>query len=184
MRSMTRRLRIQTTWDGEAAEPSEVAEIRLETGAGGGGPGVLVDAPFHGDPPPPGSPGSTPDLWHHEVVELFVAEATDDASAVRYLEVELSPHGHYLVLRFEGVRRPVEEGLPLEYEARIDRAAARWTGEARIPPEWLPPGPLRVNACAMHGTGDDRRYLTSAPLPPGDAPDFHQPLSFPVLLGW
>lgn len=142
---------------------------------------IVVDAPSHGDPPPPGKPGPTPGLWNYEVVEVFLAESSDSSETVRYLEIELSPHGHHLVLRFEGVRNVVGQGMDLEYRARIDRAAGRWTGEALLPNDWLPPGPLRVNAFAIHGVGERRRFLVSSPLPSGDAPDFHQPLEFPKL---
>lgn len=149
---------------------------------------VRVEAPFYGDPPPPGPPGPTSELWEYEVVELFVAEsidgaASDDSGAVRYLELELSPHGHHLVLRLHGVRNVVEEGLELDYGAEIDSASGRWTGEAVVPREWLPPAPHHVNAFAIHGLGDARRYLAWSPLP-GARPDFHQPGRFPrVELG-
>lgn len=165
------------TWDGRPADPSEIVDVHLDRLADGS-LRILVDAPFHDDPPPPGEPGPTPALWNYEVVELFVAESSDDPDTVRYLEVELSPHGHHLVLRFEGVRRAVEEGLPLKFRARIDRAAGRWTGEAEIPSIWLPPRPRRVNAFAIHGVGERRRYLIWSALPVGDAPDFHQPHLF------
>lgn len=65
------------------------------------------------------------------------------------------------------------------YDARIDHEAGRWSGEARIPHAWLPPDPYRVNAFAMHGVGDQRRYLLWEPLTGIAAPDFHQPLDFP-----
>ncbi|MDA8018825.1 MAG: hypothetical protein MPN21_15395 [Thermoanaerobaculia bacterium] len=103
-------LRIQTTWDGRPAAASEIVDLRVENSADSSALLVFVDAPFHDDPQPPGPPGPTPALWNYEVVELFIAETCDDPSSVRYLEVELSPHGHHLVLRLEGVRQVVEEG--------------------------------------------------------------------------
>jgi hypothetical protein len=99
---------------------------------------------------------------------------------VRYLELELSPHGHHLVLRLEGIRRPVEQGLTLDYSAVIDRDSGRWQGIAIVPLEWLPAAPRRVNAFAIHGVGASRRFLAWSPLP-GEEPDFHQPHRFPVV---
>ncbi len=138
---------------------------------------VTVDAPFHGDPAPPGAPGPTPGLWEYEVVEVFIAGGE---RAESYLEVEMSPHGHHLALRLEGVRKPVAEGLPLDYTARIEHEGRRWSGVARVPLDWLPPPPHRVNAFALHGQGSARRYLAWRSLP-GDEPDFHQPRRFPAL---
>lgn len=173
--SSSAELRVASTWDGRPAAPGEVVSVRLD--ANGAGLTLQVDAPFHGDPPPPGPPGPTPGLWEYEVVEVFIAggpEGTD------YLEIELSPHGHHLVLRLNGVRNPVEEELPLDYTAHLDRHARRWRGEARVPAAWLPPPPHRINAFAIHGEGSGRRYLAWHALP-GDEPDFHQPRRFPTL---
>jgi hypothetical protein len=88
----------------------------------------------------------------------------------RYLEVELSPHGHHLVLMLHGVRRIVHRDLLLDYHAAID--AGRWTGHARIPLLWLPPRTTRLNAFAMHGDAP-RRYL-ACKSPRGERPDFHR----------
>ncbi|HEX2252156.1 MAG TPA: hypothetical protein VHQ65_02685 [Thermoanaerobaculia bacterium] len=170
-----RLLVVGRTWDGAIVGPAERAVVEL---AGAGDDLVVrVEAPFHGDPLPAGAPGATPRLWEHEVVELFVA---GEGEPVPYLEVELGPGGHHLVLRLAGVRRRVEEGLALDYRAAIE--GARWRGEARVPRCWLPPPPHRVNAFAIHGTaGAGRRYLAMEPLP-GTAPDFHQPARFPPLV--
>jgi len=149
-------LRTAFTWDGQPAEPGEVAEVRLD------GRRLSIRAPFHGDPAPDGPPGSLWKLWEHEVVELFLLGQGD-----HYLELELGPHGHYLVLRLEGRRNVVEHSLP--WQVRFDRAAGQWSAEAEIPHAWLPRGPLRANAFAIHG----ERYLVATPLP-GRAPDFHR----------
>jgi len=170
-----RSLAIDRTWDGRPLAEAERGTVRLELA--GETLLVRVDAPFHGDPPPPGPPGPTPSLWEHEVVELFVAGPGAD-DAVPYLEVELSPHGHHLALRLAGVRRIVEEGLPLDLRAAIE--TRRWRAEARVPRAWLPPPPWRAAAFAVHGAGPGRRHLASVPLP-GPRPDFHQPGRFPPL---
>lgn len=158
-------LRIQHTWDGIEVGPNEAAAVSI-TPVPAGGLTIETEAPFHGDPAPGGPPGARPGLWEHEVVELFVVGPDE-----RYLEVELGPHGHHLVLRLEGRRRPVETALPLVFAARIE--GARWRGRAEIPGEWLPPRPWTANAFAIHGVGAARRYLCAFPTG-GERPDFHR----------
>lgn len=99
-------------------------------------------------------------------MELFIL-----GSEERYLEVELGPHGHYLVLALAGRRNVVKSGLQLDYEASLEDA--RWRGRARIPWAFLPPAPSRCNAYHIHGVGSARRYLAAFPVP-GERPDFHR----------
>jgi hypothetical protein len=171
-----RELTIDKTWDGQAARSDEVARVTLRQR--GGGLEVLVDAPWHRDPPPPAAPGPTDRLWEFEVVEIFVAGA--DPGAPRYTEIELSPYGHHLVLRFVGVRNPVDRGLQLAYSA--ERRADRWTGRAVVPARYLPLAPWRANAFSIHGAGNERRFLAAHRLP-GPAPNFHQPGEYSPLDG-
>lgn len=164
---------VAATWDGAPVGPDEAAQLRLRRDRD-----VLVvdvDAPFHGDPAPAGAPGPFEGLWEHEVVELFLGGSGD-----AYLEVELGPHGHHLVLRLSDVRCATERALPLDY--RAERSGARWRGRARLPTAWLPRGPLRGNAYAIHGPANARRYLAAHAVP-GPAPDFHQPARFAPLPG-
>lgn len=168
-------LRVASTWDGGPARPDEIVEVALARRRDG--LALEVDAPWFGDPPPSAPPGSTDRLWELEVVELFLA-GPGEPDEVPYLEVELAPHGHFLVLRFRGVRRLVGSEPDLDLEVR--RAGERWTGRAFLPEAWLPPRPWRANAFAMHGVGAARRHLAASPLT-GRAPDFHQPASFPPL---
>ncbi|PKN56886.1 MAG: hypothetical protein CVU56_13665 [Deltaproteobacteria bacterium HGW-Deltaproteobacteria-14] len=165
-------MRVAHTWDGAPIPAGERAHIRVTAL-----PRHLrldVDAPFFGDPPPPGPPGPTGALWEHEVVELFLLGPGE-----RYTEVELGPHGHHLVLRLEGRRNPVATLLPLDFTARV--GGARWRGVAELPVALLPPGPLLVNAYAIHGVGPARRHLAMTPVP-GPAPDFHRIDAFTVRL--
>lgn len=165
-------LRIAATWNGAAIPPAEQSSIALRDD---GDLIVCVQAPWHGDPPPPGPAGPTPGLWDYEVVELFVLGPQE-----QYLEVELGPHGHHLVLRLRGRRSPFAAALAMDYTVR--RSGDCWRGEARVPRGWLPPPPHYINAYAIHGRGPDRRHLAWAP-PGGDAPDFHRLEAFrPVLL--
>ncbi|MBW2425049.1 MAG: hypothetical protein JRG86_12415 [Deltaproteobacteria bacterium] len=157
------RFEVAGSWNGGPLAPNEFARIELradrflELG---------IDASYHGDPPPSAPPGTTPGLWEFEVVELFLLGEDE-----RYLEIELGPHGHHLVLRLEGRRRVVESGLPIDFRAR--RSESHWHGHARVSRDWLPAGLHAANAYAIHGQGANRRYLAAHPVP-GPEPDFHR----------
>ena len=155
---------IHTRWDGNAAQLEERVALDLTRDADHWV--FELDAPFHGDPTPASPAGPTPELWNYEVVELFLLAPPD-----HYLEIELGPHGHHLVLELRGVRRPIRQELPLDFHARID--GDRWHGRARIPQALVPDGVTRLNAYAIHGLGENRRYLAFQPVP-GPAPDFHR----------
>lgn len=123
---------------------------------------IEVDAPYFGDPAPDSSAGPTDRLWEFEVCELFIADAAD-----HYLEVELSPHGHHLVLQLAGVRHVVRSHLPIDYSVRIERDPAtsgtgrvgryhgRYHGLARVPWAYLPASAARVNAYLIHSVTSD-----------------------------
>ena len=165
------KLLIGQTWDGTPVGADEAVSLWLTDD--GDALSIDVLAPLHADPAPTGPPGPTPRLWEHEVVELFIL-----GEGEAYTEVELSPWGHHLVLRLQGRRQVVESGLPLDL--RVSRLGASWWARARLPRSYLPPGPHRVNAYAIHGTGASRRHLAWTPAP-GPAPDFHRLEAFPLL---
>jgi hypothetical protein len=175
VRAPVTELTITTTWDGAPLAPTEQVRVRLHLSQGA--LHIRVDAPLHGDPPPLAPPGPTDRLWEHEVVELFVAAASP-AGPPTYTEIELGPAGHHLVLQLRGVRQVVAARLPLRFRSR--RRGARWLGAAAVERDLLPPPPWRINAFAIHGEGDGRRYLAAFPLP-GPRPDFHQPARFPAV---
>lgn len=152
------------TWDGGSLPEGEQAVVTVAFGASR--VVVEVEAPFHGDPPPPGPPGPTDRLWEHEVVEWFVV-----GPGAAYTELELSPWGHHLLLRLEGVRRPVASLLPVAFVA--ERTGDRWRGRAEIDRACFPASPVATNAYRIHGQGAQRRYLAHAPVP-GPHPDFHR----------
>ena len=166
-------LRIDHLWDGSPADASE--HVGLTLSLAGDGLRLAIDAPLHGDPPPPAPPGALWGLWEHEVVELFVLGA-DGRS---YTEVELGPHGHHLLLRLDGRRNPIERCLPLD--AAWTYVPGRWRAQTVLPFAVLPPRPWRGNAYAVHGA-TPRRFLAWAPVP-GAAPDFHALERFRPLEG-
>jgi hypothetical protein len=141
---------------------------------------VTFDAPYFGDAAPPTAAGSTPRLWEHEVVEVFIADSGD-----HYLELEFGPHRHYLALELHGVRKIVREGMELAYDVRIEPGSVsnalaggsapigRYRGTGRVPMSYLPLRPARVNAYLIHGGQDSRCYHAHAPVP-GERPDFHR----------
>ena len=156
-------LKIEHTWNGERARKGEAVSVAMELGEVE--LSLRVDAPFYGDPPP-----DSDDLWTYEVVEVMLVGAADT-----YLEVELSPHGHYLVLLLRGERSVVHRGVVLDYRADIE--GGRWCGVAHIPIGYLPFETNRLNAFAMHGTRQKRRYLAWRPTG-GQHPDFHRLAEF------
>lgn len=161
-------IEIKNLWNGQPA--SVEMQVRLSLTAHVSGLKLSIDAPFYNDPVPKSPPGPCWKLWEHEVVELFIAGSDD-----RYLEIECGPHGHYLVLMLNGVRSVHKHSMPTSYKVR--QVESRWLGELIIPRTWLPKNPHRINAYAIHGIGEDRKYLSWIPLP-GKEPDFHQPSQF------
>jgi hypothetical protein len=165
------RLCIGQTWDGHALAEDERASVTLRLGDAE--LLVEVEAPFHDDPRPPEPAGARDALWDFGVVEIFLL-----GEAARYLEIELGPFGHHLVLQLRGARHIEASGLPLEFTAH--RRGARWRGLARVPVAYLPPGLHACNAYAIHGPPERRRYLAAYPAE-GSEPDFHRLESFRPL---
>ncbi|XP_072171346.1 UPF0462 protein C4orf33 homolog [Diadema setosum] len=172
--SMTHKLdfEIKTQWDGRPVNHSPVQLSIAKNEDGDGGIIIEVVAPFYDDPPPPVPSGSSqPGLWDYEVVEAFFLGEED-----KYLEVEICPHGQYLVLQLHGARNIIKEGLPLEFVALIQDDRSLWRGSAKLPAAYLPGGLRRFNAYAIHGTGAEREYESLYPAEGGkhDCPDFHR----------
>jgi hypothetical protein len=157
-------LRIAKTWDGLALPPTEQCQLSL--GLSDQRLLVELEAPFHDDPAPPGPAGALDGLWDFEVVELFLL-----GTGQHYLELEFSPHGHYLALSMAGPRQRAAKDHPLKYRSRVD--GERWSGSAAIPIHLLPVGLHAHNAYSIHGVGTARRYLAAFPIG-GRAPDFHR----------
>lgn len=165
---------ISRLWDNRTVADTEAIDLSLGSRVVDAVPYLQlnISAPFYDDPKLPDNTtvGSTDQLWNYEVVELFLLG--DDR---HYLEVELGPKGHYLLLQLHGYRNVTQTGLHLDhFSTRIDDK--RWTGSALIPGHYLPHGLSRFNAYAIHGSGPHRQYLSLFPTPFGKykEPDFHR----------
>jgi len=192
----TLKYEINKSWDGDDVSKDSVVLLEItndsalsvsENSLNPVGLVVKIDAPYFDDPPVPKNipPGSTPNLWDYEVVEVFFL-GNDDY----YLEAEFGPKGHYLLLKLHGYRNVVKESLPLGYfSTQINESLGRWTGEAVIPYEYFPQNVNKLNAYAIHKSDPSRIYMSLYPTPKGKypCPDFHrleyfQPADFSRLL--
>lgn len=161
---------IAYSWDGQKLMDDELASVSVWVE--GNDVWISVDAPFNGDPAPESDRGSTEELWKFEVVEVFLGN-----SEKPYLEVELGPHGHYLVITLADIRAVTASGLPLNSYV-TSRTGSRWKGIASFPREYLPAGGVtRGNAFAIRGIKNERRYMAANPTG-GARPDFHKPSTF------
>lgn len=165
---LAHRLNIATTWDGQPIASQQQTQVSF----GWVADRLLldVDAAFHGDPAPSEPVGSTWQLWQHEVVELFLLGADQ-----RYLEIELSPHGHHLVLELQGARNIVRRGLPVRaFDPVVE--GSRWSARAELDASLCPAGCDRANAYAIWGVASERRYGVAYTVgePTDTAPDFHR----------
>lgn len=159
-------LQIQTTWDGEPVESPTLIKLTKENG----GLGVEVEAKFWNDPTNPGGKEEQPffRLWDYEVVELFLLN-----NEGQYTEIELGPWGQHIVLLLNK-GKDLRHSLPIAYSA--NRSTYRWTGKAVIDKDYLPPNITKLNAYAIHGSGENRVYEALYPAPKGahKAPSFHR----------
>jgi len=138
---------------------------------------ITIDAPFYNSPVLPQAedpPQFMDGLWDYEVVEVFFLGPNE-----KYLEIELSPRGYYLLYFLEGVRNVTDDTLRLDiFNATIQGGTGRWSGAAVIPVDFLPEKIDKFNAYAIHNytEGDEefRRYMSLFPDPNGAKPDFHK----------
>lgn len=132
---------------------------------------IEIDAPFYNDPAPSSSPGPCPELWNYEVVELFFLASSTN----HYLELEFSPHGHYLVLLLVDRRKELKQMLPLPYFKVEHPSSDRWIGRAHIPQSLFPAHVDKFNAYAIHGENEKRSYEALYPATiDSEKPDFHR----------
>lgn len=133
---------------------------------------IKVQAPFYDDPHINDTTpvGSMDKLWEFEVVEVFLLGSDE-----RYLEIEFSPKGQYLLLQLHGYRNMIKSPLYIDiYSAKIHDK--EWSGSYVIPSNYIPANLSKFNAYAIHGTDNARQYLALFPTPFGKYtdPDFHR----------
>ena len=170
---------ISHSWDGDEIDDKDRVSITIGT-EGGAEPVMIitVDAPYYDNPPPKKHDDTCVCLWDFEVVEVFIKGRMD-----KYIEIELSPHGDYLILAMDGHKQCFHESLkPKSYCAEI--SGNRWTGKLVIPFTYLPPPlvcahcPLFCfNAFAMHDEAEKRMHFAHFPASAEggyDQPDFHR----------
>jgi len=208
-------LTILTTWDGRPVEHRPV-EIELKP-LNGSTFEMNVEAPFFNDPPNPGGEAGQPfhGLWEFEVVELFLA---NDANQYVEIELGPWGQHIVLLLdgARNAIKHslPLEYTAKIHQRGDDNSSGWRhgrhgpgkwfghgrggpggrgrgncWEGRAIIPSSYLPPNVTRVNAYAIHGSGENRTYEALYPVPTGQftVPDFHrleffQPLNTSVFL--
>jgi hypothetical protein len=183
--TMTMKFSIENLWNSTPISNHRPVEITLSSTNDKSHLLVEIDAPFFNDPAPSSSsPGPYPELWNYEVVELFFLASSTN----HYVELEFSPHGHYLVLLLTDRRKELKQMLPLPYY-KVERPSSdRWIGRAHIPRSLFPAHVDQFNAYAIHGQADKRTYESLYPAPTNsENPDFHrlelfQTLNFDSLL--
>ena len=195
---------IASLWDGTALPEHQKVNICVSVENGLiEAPGesclvVTVDSPFYNNPKPHSDKSchhlhhshshetrdtgclNVEELWNFEVVEIFIKGRSD-----KYIEIEMSPHGHYLILACDGYRQCFTRGIePISYSAKI--LGNRWTGRLICPLNLLPPpspivsAPYTYNAYALYNDDKGERVYCTAFLPPRSDenqysnPDFHK----------
>lgn len=175
---------IKTLWNSVPMNENHFVQIFLTSYNNTNNLIVEIDAPFYNDTAPEASPGPFDKLWEYEVVELFLLSSTTK----HYIELEFSPHGHYLVLLLTDERQVLKTMLTLPWFYTNITENGRWYGQALIPQAHLPANIDRFNAYAIHGKDEQRTYQALYPAPSNSTkPDFHrlelfQPINFELLI--
>uniref|UniRef100_A0AC34RFI5 Uncharacterized protein n=1 Tax=Panagrolaimus sp. JU765 TaxID=591449 RepID=A0AC34RFI5_9BILA len=168
---------INQTWDGKPVDHDPI-KIKMhwhfERVKGAPHKRVIVvefTAPLFDDPEPDFPPGPTPGLWNYEVVELFFAN-----NEGHYLEVEVGPHGHWLLLFHKGYRDCFNSGEDVDIEVENNFDMNTWHCRFEIPLAFFPAKVTKFNAYAIHGVNSERQYEALHPVTDGGLkePDFHK----------
>ena len=190
-------------WAGEALmlyTPPRIASIHSAQLSATPSPRVVLErqgsdvrfktrAPWWQNPAPESPAGSVWGLWEYEVIEIFIV-----GQGGRYLELEIGPWGHHLMLTLNAPRE-IERRHLIPAQLYCERDAVTqdedipyltWLSEGLISAEHLPV-PYRDQEMVPYWrvnsfwcfSWDDKRYHCSAYPLPGERPDFHQPRHFP-----
>lgn len=110
-------------------------------------------------------------LYNYECVEFFFMNEKG-----HYLEVEVGPHGHWLVLFFDGYRNAINNGEEIELDVENRIEFDTWICNLEIPLAFIPANATRFNAYALHGSDPERHYEALGPVLNGSLkePDFHK----------
>jgi hypothetical protein len=118
-------------------------------------------------------------LWRHTCFEAFVMAGEGPA----YREFNLSPCGAWAVHAFRGYRDGGELEVELNPAIVVRRSGTRLELDAKIDPEFLPPGRwLRLGLSAVLEGVDGALSYWALRHPPGK-PDFHHIDAFALRLG-
>uniref|UniRef100_A0A0N4ZFN3 DUF2185 domain-containing protein n=1 Tax=Parastrongyloides trichosuri TaxID=131310 RepID=A0A0N4ZFN3_PARTI len=133
---------------------------------------ITFEAPFYDDPSPEDFSGYTPELWNYEVVEFFFSN-----NSGQYIEIELGPHGHWLVYAFDEYRKMRNncEDIDLEVQNSI-LPDNTWKCVVGIPIGLLPNNVSKFNVYHIHGKEPNRIYEALFPSTNKEQknPDFHK----------
>lgn len=164
-------------WYGNAVEPQAAFCVAVD-------PRMVWFVASHGSAArlhPAARPGRfTPELWKHDVAELFLTDPTSG----RYFEFNLSPNGAWWSCEFTAPRvraEPVEIAFP-EVATFAELAPnGGWVAAMAIPRDLLEArldfgAKSRLNVNFILGS-PEQRFLSAVDLGGGE-PDFHQPGKF------
>ena len=157
---------IKKSWYGELVEENYIISFQILRSSGD--LMISVDAPFFDDPPPPLSACKYSELHLYEVVEIFISGCPkSDGQFHPYLEIQIGPHGHYMLVSFlnEGEWATQDATMELEQFPEVSiypissssRSSSsplhmRWKASVTIP-SFLLPEPLEYHYIPSETSG-------------------------------
>ena len=128
----------------------------------------------------------TPELWRHDVGELFIRHSASEA----YLEINLAPYGAWWACLFSSYRNPITEATeapftPVALGAETSKNG--WETSLKVPQDFLQEAlafdaSSKANVCFILGGPSQRHHFSYADLP-HDPPDYHHVADF-VAMKW
>jgi hypothetical protein len=164
-------LRIDRLWDGSTC-PDDRLWANLFVSQTKEGICVRAQGPMLHEQKIPDAPmGSRVEgLWDYDVIELFLV-----GPGHQYLEIELGAGGHFLVLRFDSIRRRSDSFESFVPILRFEKTGTKlWHSSLTIPWYIIPENLRAMNAFAIMAG----QFLAYSSVP-GEEPDYHQPDRYP-----
>ncbi len=130
---------------------------------------------------PTAAPGEfTPELWKHDVAELFIA----DPRGKSYLEFNLSPNSAWWAAKFSSTRQPSE--LQPDFQSHVKAYTDASETSSWLTALSIPIGFLREHISFTHESPANATFILNSPAQTfhtagkllGAEPDFHQPAEF------